>query len=391
MRFSTLTVFAIVTSGLAAAQAPSGWSDLGKDYSYGTVYSADGSEDGLRMLIKSRAEIEDSCYCNLDQKGGDTVEEKLLFGLSTMSIDVDDYKASDKAIAGMAYTEFGEQSFMANIDQSGGDLRVVVVIGPSDTFAKFAKSGVVPQAKEKAVATAKPAPKRQASTGKYNAPKIVKNRRYQPVITNWDSVGHGQFARKNDPKSPFLRSYTFTGDADQSAKSLATNALKKFGLSTPRFAVVEQLEVTKKMTGTTVFIAFGTAKLDGSRARFYANIRTAKGSRDPVVQIYAAPRDTYVEWGGVAVPMSLVGIYETKDWTPAALQQAAAIAPADEAVIFEDHYTKKMMSLFQGTMATQAGTLNAMRSFNMSTATCAGMENCAVVSDAVGGYTAQIE
>ncbi len=381
------------------------WAAHPFDDVYGIVHKENG-DDGAVAFVKTRAEIEDSCSCDLDEESGGDAEEAVLFALSTMWVDVMDHTFSGDTVSGSAGTEYGERDFAARLKGSGANQYAVVLLAPSEDFKAIggadlldanwtgAPNNAAPKtvkANPKATATAPKSAPKSTSSAKYTAPVIVSGQDHIHRITNWEMDGYAQVAKAGDPRSPRLQTWTFTDEAKKPASTLLKQALNKAQLKQHRPAKIEQIEVTTQMTGADVKVAFGTAKRAGQKVRFYANIRVAKGSKDAVVQVYFAPEDVYKKWGGVAVPMSVVGVYETKDFSADALKQAGAIAPAKEAAAFEEHYTAKMMALFQGTVAVNMGTLNNMSSFNMATGACAGMANCTVTPDGTGGYTAEIQ
>lgn len=229
-------------------------------------------------------------------------------------------------------------------------------------------------------------------SGPYPMPVILKNEKSSAYVANWVDKGNGRIVAKDgDAKAPRMAFYNINYKLGQSEKTAIIRELKKAGLTSIKIPTPEVLEVTKKIMGGHSAIVTGDATRGGTAMRLFSGISYDAKTGGTLFYYYEAPIKQWKDWGGMAVPMARMGIYDQKDFTPAALAKLRDMRPAEEMKVYEEHYTGKMISLFQGIAMTRAATLNSMRSFNMSTATCAGMENCTVQSDGVGGYDAVVE
>jgi len=144
------------------------------------------------------------------------------------------------------------------------------------------------------------------------------------------------------------------------------------------------------MLGSHSAFVTGDAKRAGKSVRLFSSFSYNLEKNVTSFYYYDAPLKQWTDWGGLAVPLIRMGIYEREDFTPGALAQFRKMRPAVEMKTYEEHFTGKMIALCQGIAMTNTATLNSMRSFNMSTANCAGMENCTVQGDGAGGFDAVV-
>jgi len=364
------------------------------------------------MKTSTVSQIESDCRCDLDVESAGSPEEAILFGLSTLWIDVFDLsKSTEKGtlfLSGEGETEHGTRDVLAAMIGQGDkrELRVVLAeVGGLDI--KSAKAQILsvqsvtpvkskpPKAK---LVTASPKTTGPASVKtktsnpfkgiKFAAPEIVKSGKYSQKIGNWTMVKAVQMATPGDPKSPRFTQRNYTPPKRSSDKALIDAALKSAGLTRAKYPKAEVLEVSMEMVGTHSVIAYGAARRKGEIVRFFANVDIHKNGT-ATSKVLEAPQSEWNSWAGMAVVMAMTGIYEPTDFTPQSLAEIRQLSPAQETKLTEEHFTAKMMSLFQGIIAANMGTLTAMQSFNMATATCAGESNCSVNLDGIGGYTAE--
>lgn len=225
----------------------------------------------------------------------------------------------------------------------------------------------------------------------YRGPVFFRTEKFTNRIANWVEVAPDTLAPKtNDPYAPQMLQRARAGTkVNWANKRSYLKLLKEAGLTVPKFVGPEKLEIATKMVGGKAFILSGTAKRHGKPVRFFANMGVSKDGTE-VFFIYDAPLKQWKDWGGIAVPMTQIGIYEQSEFTSDALAELREMSPKEEVRLFEEHYTGRMLSLYQGISMTNMATLNTMKSFNMSTTTCAGDSNCTVQSDGVGGFEAVI-
>lgn len=225
----------------------------------------------------------------------------------------------------------------------------------------------------------------------YPVPLVMK-KGSSTVVYNWITEENGlQVAKANDPLSPRILTRNLAYKTGQDDKALIEKTLKEAGLKNVSITQREILEVSRELVGVQSVIATGTARRAGKASRVFAMFSHDPKQANAKLVVYEAGEKQWKDWSGVAVPMTLAGIYMREDFNDEALSYLKTIKPAEELKIYEEHFTNKMISLFQGIMTTQVATLNSMRSFNMSAATCAGMENCSVTADGVGGYEAVVD
>lgn len=250
----------------------------------------------------------------------------------------------------------------------------------------------------KAQAAAKKAAREKAlreviKSGGYDSPVIFKDDTGRKYIANWVEGTPGIYSAKaGDKRAPQLRYINpKSSKIDVTQRGTFEAELKKAGLTVLKLEGPERLEITETLLNQQSYVVTGTAKRAGEAVRLFANISydPAKGSTN--VMLFDAPISQWKDWGGIATPMAWLGVYEQSDFTPAARAELSVMGPSQEIPLFEEHFTGRTTALFQGIMSTQAATLNSMRSFNMSSAACAGVENCSVSPDGVGGYEAVIE
>jgi len=262
----------------------------------------------------------------------------------------------------------------------------------SGAAPKPAKSKSQPKSKPKSKSTSKPKPAPVAKAGanpfvgiKYPAPEIVKSGKYSQTIGNWPQSGSVKMATPNDPLSPRDATGNFKLTKRTSDADMIDGALKGAGLKRAKYAIAERLDVSKEQLGTRSVVAFGAARRQGKVVRLFTMAWVDKGSDTVKYSVLEAPQDEWNSWGGLAY----TGVRKPSEFTPEILASVRPLSPAQETEIFETHYTMLMMALMRGTMMAKMGTLNTMTSFNMSAATCAGVSNCSVTADGIGGYTAE--
>jgi hypothetical protein len=234
------------------------------------------------------------------------------------------------------------------------------------------------------------------ASGPYKAPVIFKDKQTKPTnvfVANWVEEKPGYYiARAGDKHAPRLTNYTFKDTKPKwDSPSAYKAAFRKAGLTSLSFQGPEKLDVSEQLLGSKSYIISGFAKRAGKKVRVFANIYHNPKTQNTTVFFYDAPLRQWEDWGGMAPAMVWLSLYEQSDFSPEALSELSKTKPAEDLKIFEEHFTGRMMSLFQGIMTTQSQTLSSMRSFNMSTANCAGIENCRVESDGVGGYETVID
>jgi len=389
--------------GAADAEPRPDWAmeDAGRD---GVIFRADGTDEGPVVRLITEAQIEAS---NMDDLAADA-EDAVLQGLSVLWIDVYEHARSGQTSAGApvfsgeSETEHGSRYFAAALKGSGGDRRLVVVLDPEASpdvdllnaeWMPGAPIAPAPLAMAAAETPAQSAPPAK-QTGAYPAPVFVSTESGGKTISNWatgDMSAKAQVAHAGDPKAPHSINFNIGNAGKKSGAELIKTTLADGGLKSAKYPTVEAIEAGKEMTGTDTWIAFGTAKRNGQRVRFFASAWRNAGSDTASSYVFDAPEALYKEWGAVAIALVRFSVYDQSDFSDEALAQTSAMSPAEETAAFEEHYTAAMAALFQGLMMTNMATLNTMRSFNMATGACAGDSNCTVTPDGVGGYTAEIE
>lgn len=438
----------LATAGPAAAQDHAqNWTteNLGPEEGLRLTHA---SQPGVIRII-DEAGIEAACSCVLDEQA-ETRVERIQYGLSTLWIDAGDMAALDLNgtvhLAGEAYTEHGERQAVAGFYADG--LRVYLAEGDAldvDTAARIlatatsgpaaapaqtaptttapepaatkpaAPSGrtVSPQAesllaritagieapgKARADAAAQARAKARADlvanapmSGGYPGPVIFEDSG-RPFIANWTREGDAHVARAGDARAPRLANYAVINVARFGGTAAdMTRELSKQGLSRARMEPMEEIDINRSILGNPAWISAGTARRAGRAVRVFAFYQHNPKTGQLNVYVYDAPPAQWRDWGGMAVPFARIGVHQQQDFEAPALAQLRAMDPAEEVAIFEEHYTARVRALASGTLAAQAATLNSLRNFNMASATCAGMDNCDVVGDGLGGYEAQVE
>ncbi len=365
------------------------------------------------MRVSTVAQIEADCSCDLDAESAGNPEEAILFGLSTMWIDVFDLsKSSEKGtlfLSGEGETERGTRDVLAAMVGQGDarELRVVLAeVGQldmtsakSDILSGSSAAPAKPSAPAAKVAVVKPKSAAPVSIKsntsnpfkglKYPAPEIVKSGKYSQKIGNWTVNGDVKMATPKDPLSPRETTGNYKASGKLSDKKLIDRALKEAGLTRAKYPKADSLAVTREILGTQNAFAFGAARRKGEVVRFFVMSQVDKTGKYVTFSVLEAPQEEWNGWGGLAVVLANTGVRKPAEFTPEIIASVRPLSPAQEGEIFKTQYTNLMLALFRGTMMANMGTLNTMTSFNMSTATCAGDSNCTVTADGLGGYTAE--
>ena len=246
------------------------------------------------------------------------------------------------------------------------------------------------KAERKAEAARQLAAKTALRSSGYPVP-LVMSEGSKTVVYNWDEVGEGdKWAKANDAKSPRIIKRKLPYKTGQSDETAVKKILKDIGLSRVKLSHREVIDVTRELMGIQHVISIGTAKRKGHNVNLFVTFSFDPKTDSASIDIYEAAPNQWKDFGGVAVPLTLVGVYKREDFTEAALKELKASTFKNDLKIYEEHYTAKMTALFQGIMMSHTATLNSLSSLAMSTGQCAGVENCTVTMDGVGGYDAVI-